>query len=412
MNNSLEYLSNSSLQFWSSYKKTYKQSFKDVSSQEVLSRIEKLVQKFVKDLREGERPGLEILKSRENAGYDAECSIHALEGNSVSMLKVGSLKSNKKYARIWKVLRVCYELLKHGTKCNKRELYYLDPMLFESQTHSDKALEAVSQLLKVPRNRLNIIASPKGIISGSITYIEDDMETTVGNRILQIPSDPDYITTSASFILVIEKEAVLHRLINEEFLSRYECILISGKGYPDLSTREFLHRLVNEFSHIPVLVLTDCDPHGFRILCTYTFGAMARPGECEYLAVPFAHWLGLHFEDAKNSALPLTKTDQNILERLLSMPQFSQAPNNYQNQRFALWKQSMQMLIEHRVKFEIESISSIAGKGISEYVSYKIDNGLWLYSFFALFVSILRFLLAEIPKRRGMIPTAIIPEIE
>ena len=43
--------------------------------------------------------------------------------------------------------------------------------------------------------------------------------------------------------------------------SRFPCIIITGKGQPDIATRKFLRKLKMELK-IPVLALVDSDPHG------------------------------------------------------------------------------------------------------------------------------------------------------
>jgi meiotic recombination protein SPO11 len=47
---------------------------------------------------------------------------------------------------------------------------------------------------------------------------------------------------------------------------------VQGKGYPDLCTRELCARLWRELQ-LPVLALTDADPHGLHIAAVYKFGS-------------------------------------------------------------------------------------------------------------------------------------------
>jgi len=68
----------------------------------------------------------------------------------------------------------------------KRELYYMDPKLFQSQSHVDQLLKEISLNIQVPRNSLNIVnikirfflnikvASNKGLVSGSICFQEEN----------------------------------------------------------------------------------------------------------------------------------------------------------------------------------------------------------------------------------------------
>ncbi|PQQ03692.1 hypothetical protein Pyn_34058 [Prunus yedoensis var. nudiflora] len=81
------------------------------------------------------------------------------------------------------------------------------------------------------------------------------------------------IVSVAKYILVVEKESVFQRLANDQFCNTNHCIVITGRGYPDISTRRFLGLLVDTL-HLPTYCLVDCDPYGFDILSTYWFGSV------------------------------------------------------------------------------------------------------------------------------------------
>ena len=53
-------------------------------------------------------------------------------------------------------------------------------------------------------------------------------------------------------IIVVEKETVFHRLATEQsgLLDFARSILVTGKGYPDVSTRLFLRKLLNQYSRL------------------------------------------------------------------------------------------------------------------------------------------------------------------
>ncbi|EHA8587645.1 hypothetical protein COCNU_scaffold002867G000090 [Cocos nucifera] len=70
-----------------------------------------------------------------------------------------------------------------------------------------------------------------------------------------------------------EEIKVFQRLANDKFCERNHCIVITGRGYPDVPTRRFLHHIVEQL-HLPVYCLVDSDPYGFDILTTYRFGSM------------------------------------------------------------------------------------------------------------------------------------------
>ncbi|KAH9804185.1 Meiotic recombination protein SPO11-1 [Citrus sinensis] len=113
----------------------------------------------------------------------------------------------------------------------------------------------------------------------------------------------DYIVSTANYILVVEKESVFHRLANDQYCTRNRCIVITGRGYPDISTRRFL-RLLIEKLRLPTFCLVDCDPYGFDILTTYRFGSMQMAYDAKFLRIPEMHWLGAFPSDFEKYGLP------------------------------------------------------------------------------------------------------------
>ena len=59
----------------------------------------------------------------------------------------------------------------------------------------------------------------------------------------------------------MEKEAAYLRLAEDRFYNKYQCIVITAKGQPDVATRLFLKKLKVELN-IPILGLVDSDPYG------------------------------------------------------------------------------------------------------------------------------------------------------
>jgi meiotic recombination protein SPO11 len=60
-----------------------------------------------------------------------------------------------------------------------------------------------------------------------------------------IPALVDKITnirSTAEFVLIVEKDAAFMRLAEDRFYNQYPCIIITGKGQPDLSTRLFVKK--------------------------------------------------------------------------------------------------------------------------------------------------------------------------
>jgi DNA topoisomerase VI subunit A len=88
--------------------------------------------------------------------------------------------------------------------------------------------------------------------------------------------DGNVISCRAKFIMLVEKYVVLSRLAEDEFHKKYECIIITGRGQPDVLTRQFLRKLSVEYK-LTVLALMDCNPSGIRILSGYRYGLVNVP---------------------------------------------------------------------------------------------------------------------------------------
>ena len=54
------------------------------------------------------------------------------------------------------------------------------------------------------------------------------------------------------FIVILEKDAVFQRLVEERFCEATRSILVTAKGMPDLATRAFLKGLTAAFPRIPL----------------------------------------------------------------------------------------------------------------------------------------------------------------
>lgn len=120
---------------------------------------------------------------------------------------------------------------------------------------------------------VGLLATAKGLVAGNmtITLIDDHVvNCTVpgGALIPQIASNVISVRAKARFVLVVEKDAAFQKLLEENCPRVLNCILVTGKGYPDVATR-MLVRLLSEEMGLPVYVLVDADPFGVDIMLIY-----------------------------------------------------------------------------------------------------------------------------------------------
>ncbi|KAL0560672.1 hypothetical protein IC582_001082 [Cucumis melo] len=182
------------------------------------------------------------------------------------------------------------------------------------------------------------------------------------------------IATAADYILVVEKESVFQRLANDRFCSRNRCIVITGRGYPDVPTRRFLRLLVDVLA-LPAFCLVDCDPYGFDILTTYRFGSMQMAYDAKNLRIPQLQWIGAFASDSEKYDLPeqclipLTSKDKRRTEALLQ--------RCYLRREVPHWRLELDSMLQRGVKFEIEALSVHNISFLSDhYLPSKIESEL------------------------------------
>lgn len=69
-------------------------------------------------------------------------------------------------------------------------------------------------------------------------------------------------------------------------------MLVTAKGYPDLTTRSFLNYISTRHPQLPILALVDYDPDGVRILRCYRHGSDRLSHEVD-LDTQAIQWLGI-----------------------------------------------------------------------------------------------------------------------
>jgi meiotic recombination protein SPO11 len=102
--------------------------------------------------------------------------------------------------------------------------------------------------------------------------------------------------------------SALQRLVAERFFDSLPCIIVCGKGMPDMATRVLLHALHTAFPQIPMHGLVDWNPSGVNILCIYKYGS-PRMLESRNYALCTLGWVGARaamLEDADGEAFQVS----------------------------------------------------------------------------------------------------------
>ncbi|XP_057765480.1 meiotic recombination protein SPO11-1 isoform X3 [Salvia miltiorrhiza] len=280
---------------------------------DLLNKIRELTRSIVEDICGGRSP---ILRIDQFSSYCADgfgdccCSY-----NLASRKEILTLQRESQVRRLDLLLRVLVivqQLLQEKKHCSKRDIYYMHPSAFKEQSAVDRAINDICILLKCSRHNLNVVSVGNGLVMGWVRFSEAGRKfDCIGspNKTYHIP-------------VQVEDVEVFQRLANDQFCRQNRAIVITGRGYPDIPTRRFLHLLVGTL-HLPVYCLVDCDPYGIDILVTYRFGSMQMAYDAKYLRIPEIRWLGAFPSDSENYQLPqqcllnLTAEDKQKAEAIL-----------------------------------------------------------------------------------------------
>ncbi len=289
--------------------------------------------------------------------------------------------SARKTAITTRVLQIILELCAKGIHVTKRDLFYTDVKLFKQQTESDDVLDDAACMIGCTRSSLNVVASEKGIVVGKIIF-DDDGDTIdctkmgVGGK--AIPPSIDRVTNirgDAEFILLIEKDAAFMRLAEDRFYNQFPCVIISGKGQPDVATRLFLNKVRNALN-VPILGLFDADPYGLKILSVYMKGSKNMSYDAINLTTPDIKWLGVRPSDLEKYKIPpqcrleMSEHDLKTGKELLEEDFIKANP---------LWHKELEMMVKSKIKAEIQALSSFGFQYLSQvFLPQKLKEADWI----------------------------------
>ncbi|DBA85877.1 TPA: hypothetical protein ACH3X1_005427 [Trebouxia sp. C0004] len=209
----------------------------EASEEEVLSRIEHCVSAFLDELSFGRLQSIQTVSRESSNAYLGSGTEHIRLQQAVQTrsLTYRQGESAFHFVRIFKVLEVVHQLLRTGKQATQRDLYYrlLHPPIFSTTREHQNG----------PWN--DCCASGCKTLPGDC------------NAILNY-----CFQTTAQYIVVVEKDAIFQRLVEDGFCNLASSIIVTAKGMPDLSTRVFLRQLHEAFPQLPVLGLVDWNPSG------------------------------------------------------------------------------------------------------------------------------------------------------
>jgi len=359
-------------------------------AKKTIAKIEKLAHETLRSVRREDNPSVEIpIRALSNVSFNEERRLIEL-GDKKQSREFFNVAMAKKFMQTFLVASACKELLESGKTTSIRDLFYMTKHTikgskentFDDQVESDPIIEDLEVALDALREELHLFAAKRGSMVGPMVIVDagDEIDLSrMGSGGWSIPSiTEDYVIQfkkcEAEYILLVEKEAVWHRLNEDKFWKKHKCMLVTGNGQATRGVRRLLQRMTKELK-LPLYVLVDNDPWGLYIYSVVKQGSISLAYESMRMAVPDARFLGLRSRDFKKFKLSddvkieLVKEDITRAKQMLSYPWFAAKH----------WQEEINDMLKAGFKMEIEALSNKDISFVTDvYVPEKIAKKDWL----------------------------------
>ena len=305
----------------------------------------------------------------------------------LSEITLKSQKTKKTELTVKGTITVLNELISNfDRRKKKREIYYNNVTNFKSQRETDKIIQFICFMIGEKRKDLNIFPGYKGLVFGNLIINIKNHSVDLGSDLFK---ESGFLINFENFniefskikyVVIIEKETVFFNLLSDEFIDHNpEILIVTGKGYGDYCTKNFLKKLHFYDPHILFFYLGDYDVFGIEILLNYMFNNTLNV--FENFALPFIINIGINYEDVRyfeEGKLDLNFRDYLKVEKLIRKPYFwpdnIENLNNYQKLmiiKLNVIEQNLNMMKKSGFKLEIEALKQ-NGVKVSEFILNKI----------------------------------------
>ncbi|HSQ68288.1 MAG TPA: hypothetical protein VLM85_34000 [Polyangiaceae bacterium] len=272
-------------------------------------------------------------------------------------------------------LETASDNLRNGVCTTKRGLFYQHQAKLPDdadQRDTDRAIASLANVLRVRRKALGFVEARRGSVYGRLVIREGSEVVDLaqvgpgGRTIPRFTDDVEIVSSDATSIVIIEKDAIAHRLAQTRWWDTARCIMVCGMGFPSLSTREFVRKLIDTLG-IRAVVFADADPSGIRLALNHAHGSISSALETPWLACNELWWAGLHPSDidchCPSEVIRLQETDYETARQLLAHPSHA-----YVNDRV---RAELAILLDRGVKAELDSLIGDASR-LEAYVLHKL----------------------------------------
>lgn len=140
-------------------------------------------------------------------------------------------------------------------------------------------------------------------------------------------SDFEILNSAFNWVLVVEKESFFVSLLSRGFFKYFpDCLLVTAKGYPDYTTKEFLRKIKEKIPRLNFYYMGDFDAYGLDIYLNYCFGSPYTVFEendlnfMNFLGLDGRRFLEENRNDYEDQILDLEVIDENKICEILELP--------------------------------------------------------------------------------------------
>ena len=176
----------------------------------------------------------------------------------------------RKFMQTFLVANGCKTLIDEGKTISIRQMFYMtkhtikgsNENTFEDQNESDPIIEDLEVGIDALREELHLFANRRGLVVGKLVDRTTPATRSISSRLgrggwgipsICEPSAIKFVRNKAEFILLVEKQAIFHRLNEDNFWEKHNCILMTSDGQAARGARRLLQRLATELK-LPIYV--------------------------------------------------------------------------------------------------------------------------------------------------------------
>jgi DNA topoisomerase-6 subunit A len=359
-------------------KKTAPKKNVNDTDKKTIAKIEKLAGGALRAARGGNNPEVALrIRALSNVSFNERRRIIEL-GDKTQQREFFNTAMARKFMQTFLIASKCKGLIDEQKTVSIRQMYYLSKHTlqnssentFEEQAESDPIIEDVEVAIDALREELHLFANRRGVMVGDLQVNDagDAIDLTrLGRGGWAIPSiceeeDLKFTRHNAEFVLVVEKQAVWHRLHEDKFWKKHKCILMTTEGQAARGARRLLQRMATELK-LPIYVLVDNDPWGLYIYSVLKQGSINLAYESMRMAVPNVRFLGMSAFDYKkfalkaNATIALKKEDIARANQMKAYPWFKDPK----------WQKEIDELLKNGFKMEVDAL-------LTKYISFITEE--------------------------------------